>query len=123
MKTRLITITVLALAVAGLSAAAFAQEPGQGKHGARGEAPRGMMQRIDTDGDGRITLEEFKVPQERRFAMLDADGDGVITPEEFSARPMARFAERDADGNGVLEGEELARRGEGPRRHRHHGEP
>ncbi|NGP52420.1 EF-hand domain-containing protein [Thioalkalivibrio sp. XN8] len=123
MKTRLITITVLTLAVAGLSAAAFAQQPGYGKQGQRGEGRQGMMQHVDTDGDGRITREEFKAVHERRFAMLDTDGDGVITLEEFGAPRMARFAERDADGNGVLEGDELQRHGDGPRRHRYHREP
>jgi hypothetical protein len=85
-----------------------------------------MMQRVDTDGDGKITLEEFKVPEQRRFAMLDADGDGVITAEEFGARRMARFAERDADGNGVLEGDELPSRpavgGGGQHRHQRMGD-
>ena len=121
MKTRILAAAAIALA-ATLSFSALAQEPGYGKPGPRGDGPRGMMQRVDTDGDGRITLEEFKAPQERQFAMLDANGDGVIDKDEFGARRMARFAERDADGNGVLEGDELPQRGEGPRRQRYQQE-
>jgi hypothetical protein len=111
MKTTILTAAAIALA-ATLSVSALAQEPGA-QPGPRGDGPRGMMQRIDADGDGKITLEEFKAPQQGRFAMLDANGDGVIDKEEFGARRMARFAERDADGNGVLEGDELAPRGPG----------
>lgn len=119
MKTKLTTLTILALAAAGLSAAAIAQEPGYGQ-GPRGEGRQGMMQRVDTDGDGKITQAEFNAVHERHFAALDADGDGVITLEEFAAPRMARFAARDTDGNGVLEGEELQPRGDGPRRQRLH---
>jgi hypothetical protein len=119
MKTTILTAAAIALA-ATLSVSAFAQEPG-GKPGPRGDGPRGMMQHIDADGDGKITLEEFKAPQEGRFAMLDANGDGVIDKDEFGARRMARFSGRDADGNGVLEGDELPARGRGQGQGEGHG--
>lgn len=49
--------------------------------------------RLDTNGNGLVTLEEFKArPKgssnlERRFLRLDADADGNLTPQEFLATP------------------------------------
>ena len=47
-----------------------------------------MMERWDGDGDGQVTLEEFKTAMaemaERRFEAMDADEDGVLTEEEFT---------------------------------------
>lgn len=49
--------------------------------------------RLDANGNGLVTLEEFEVrPKgpsnlERRFLRLDADADGNLTPQEFLATP------------------------------------
>jgi hypothetical protein len=48
---------------------------------------------LDKDGDGRLTLSEFKAgfPQlaeadaEKRFKSLDANGDGTLSPSEYMA--------------------------------------
>ncbi len=37
---------------------------------------------MDTDGDGRLTDEEWGVRATRRFARLDTDGDGAVTLDE-----------------------------------------
>ncbi len=37
----------------------------------------------DTNGDGRVTLAEFKADEERFFAILDSDHDGDIGPIEL----------------------------------------
>src|SRR5947207_2622766 len=69
--------------------------PAKGKRlFARG--PEFLFHKIDADGDGVITLAEFKdalgkfpkladKPEiiEKIFDKLDADGDGKITPDEF----------------------------------------
>lgn len=46
---------------------------------------RGWLARIDADGDGLITREEFTAPAMKRFDRFDADGDGIVTPEERAA--------------------------------------
>ncbi|ADM08703.1 hypothetical protein PB2503_03132 [Parvularcula bermudensis HTCC2503] len=44
----------------------------------------------DTDGDGRISLEEFKTTGLERFDRHDANSDGVISPDERRAASMQR---------------------------------
>ncbi len=111
MKKLLMVSTIGLLSVACLS---FAAHPGKG------------MQRLDADGDGQISREEFQLPEQRRgpnpFARADTDGDGVITREELLAsiesasqersdamrdRLVAMFDEADEDGNGVVTRQEM----------------
>jgi len=64
---------------------------------------------MDADGDGRITAEEWKGPQEF-FRMLDRDGDGAVTETERQAMGLAidaeqmyeRFGLRRPDGSSAL---------------------
>ncbi len=62
--------------------------PGQGGPG-RGGPGAGMMARLkqaDTNGDGKVSLEEAKAAfpnmPEERFKALDRNGDGVICPKD-----------------------------------------
>jgi Ca2+-binding EF-hand superfamily protein len=64
-----------------------------GERGSMGE--RGSwLNRLDTDGDGMISRDEFVAPALKRFDRADADGDGVVTPEERAAMREARRASR-----------------------------
>lgn len=47
---------------------------------------------IDADGNGRITLEEWRNFQEREFRRLDRNNDGVISREEMAAPGPSRPA-------------------------------
>ncbi|MEE4279389.1 MAG: EF-hand domain-containing protein [Halieaceae bacterium] len=98
-----LTLSTLALAI-GLIPLAHAD------HGKR-------MQRLDGDGDGLISREEFarrtRGPSAHVFEHGDLDGDGQLTREEMELAAKERqakateraarlFAEMDADGDGVV---------------------
>ncbi|QLQ19677.1 MAG: hypothetical protein HZT43_15120 [Exiguobacterium profundum] len=77
---------------------------------------------IDTDKDGRITMEEITVWRSARVGSMDANADGKLSAEELAAgriadmtaRIQARTAEMvammDADGDGLLSAAEMETR-------------
>ncbi len=78
------------------------------------------LQRMDTDGDGRVSLDEYLAWMSYAFDQLDRNHDGVlqgdelpgrrgkpITREAHRATLIARFARQDADGDGYLSAREL----------------
>jgi hypothetical protein len=48
------------------------------------------MGAIDADGNGRVTLEEWRNFQEREFRRLDRNNDGVVSREEMAAPGPSR---------------------------------
>lgn len=65
-----------------------------------GRAPGAFFQRLDRDGDGKISRDEAPPFLKERFAMLDTNGDGFITQDELRAgakilgdMPRARIPE------------------------------
>jgi Ca2+-binding EF-hand superfamily protein len=85
-----------------------------------------MLERLDQDGDGLISLEEFnagdRVPGMRMLDRADADGDGAVTREELQAsidlaaeerrerieqHMEQRFDALDEDGDGMIMRTEL----------------
>ncbi|OLS48229.1 EF-hand domain-containing protein [Rhodovulum sulfidophilum] len=75
-------LAVGAAAILSLAAPAMAQQ-GPGAGPAAGAARQGMLfDRMDADGDGAISLDEFTARARARFAGLDTDGDGMLSPEE-----------------------------------------
>ena len=101
MKT---TIRLCTLAIACTAGLSFAQ--------GAGDRMAEYIKKIDTNGDGKISKEEFmanaKKEAEERFAKVDANGDGVIDESEIKA---AAEKVREAGGR---RGEGAMRRGEGP---------
>lgn len=57
-----------------------------------------MIQRLDQDGDQRISFEEFKMPNKGndRLKAMDADGDGNLSRAEMAAE-LAEKSGRDAE--------------------------
>ncbi|WP_185020776.1 EF-hand domain-containing protein [Histidinibacterium lentulum] len=80
------TLSVFALAAAGLSAPALAQETGTDAAGEiRASYCNTGFMALDTDGDGMLTEEEIEAGSRAIFEEIDADTDGAISREEFTA--------------------------------------
>lgn len=77
------------LLLTGASAPAFAAK-GEGKHHQRHAA---MIERLDADRNGKVSLDEYKTTISAAFKTFDADGNGEVTKDEIKAR---REAFRDA---------------------------
>ena len=77
MLKTLLAVTVL---LAGLVTLAPSVATGQ-----QGNRP-GFVQRLDADGDGKVSADEFDGPAER-FSHLDRDGDGYVSEEEAPKGP------------------------------------
>lgn len=79
------------------------------------------LQRMDRDGDGRVSLAEYQAWMGYAFERMDGDGDGVLTAAELPGgrgRPVslaqhrealaAAFRRQDRNGDGYLDARELA---------------
>lgn len=71
---------VVAMALAGTVLA-------EGGKGGKGEK-HGRFKKVDTDGDGKLSLVEFtamcaKGDADKKFAAADVDKDGFLTPKEL----------------------------------------
>jgi Ca2+-binding EF-hand superfamily protein len=92
-------VITLITTLTGISAAVA-----QGPHKERGARGEGHFARLDTDGDGRITRDEWTAAKLDRFEAADLDGDGRVTPEEMrevgQAWKAKIAAKRQADGEG-----------------------
>jgi hypothetical protein len=56
---------------------------------ARGLQTKAMMHKIDTDGDGKVSHDEFIAYQSKVFDMMDTGKSGSLGPREFLARGTA----------------------------------
>ena len=87
---------------------------------ANAQAPDDWFARVDTDADGRVSLDEFLEKMSWAFTQRDLDGDGVLQPSEqhvANAKPISladhrarfarQFARQDGNGDGYLSRREL----------------
>ena len=66
---------------------------GEGKCGAgksKGSQGKCGMARMDADGDGKVTKDEFMQGHEAMFEKIDQNNDGVIDPTEREAHMMKK---------------------------------
>lgn len=117
MKTCFHTLGAVVLATSlsfGQDKPAKPQGPGQGGQHGPGQGghpkPEEIFAKLDADGDGNVTLEEFKkgpkaqedpAKAEEIFKKIDANSDGNITLEEFKAhRPPPHGPGKGGPGKG-----------------------
>ncbi len=81
---------------------------GFGRGGQRG-GPSRLMQR-DTDGDGKLSIEEIPPQMQERFEQMDANGDGFLDQQEISALGGRRGGPRGGPGSGGPGGGDRAAR-------------
>jgi Ca2+-binding EF-hand superfamily protein len=79
---RVIPIALIALCGAVVAPVALAQEPETAPGGSPADA---FMQQLDKDGDGKVSLDEAKAPQQEQFTKMDTDGSGTLDTAEAGA--------------------------------------
>ncbi|TYT25891.1 hypothetical protein FZO89_06290 [Luteimonas viscosa] len=103
--------TLIAFALLLLPVALLAQVTRTGEY----------LAKMDTDGDGRVSLTEYQDWMSYAFDGMDLDADGVLTASEqpggkgkpltrdqHRVRLAERFRRQDANGDGFLDARELA---------------
>ena len=55
---------------------------------ARGLQTKAMMHKIDTDGDGTVSHDEFIIYQTKVFDMMNKSHTGSLGPQEFLGKPL-----------------------------------
>lgn len=85
-------------------------------------SPEQMIKKLDKDGNGAISMEEFKAGKmakahpekaDERFKAIDKDGNGSLSKEELEAHkpkppsPEERFKKIDKNGDGNVSLEEF----------------
>lgn len=85
------------------------------RRGGKGMGGMAMLQQFDTNKDNAISKEELVAGLEKKITDNDTDGDGAVSLEEFKAEWMKMTQQRmvrayqrmDRDGNGKVTADEL----------------
>ena len=64
--------------------------------------------RADKDKNGSIAKEELLTPRRKAYAKLDTNGDGRLSFDEWAVKTMTKFTTADGDRSGALTPAEFA---------------
>lgn len=53
-----------------------------------------MIEKMDSNGDGKLSEAEVKGPLKRDFSAIDSDGDGYLTEDELGDAPKPQGGPR-----------------------------
>jgi Ca2+-binding EF-hand superfamily protein len=98
------------------------------------EASKQRYAKMDADGNGTVSMEEFQVYlgdrksqwREQRFTEMDSNGDQQVSKQEYilyrQQRAEQRYQDMDADNDGSISKDEYLNRKRGHRgsKHSHH---
>ncbi|MGB0722415.1 MAG: hypothetical protein ACPGU7_08455 [Gammaproteobacteria bacterium] len=84
MTRSLTALSLTTLSLAALAAAMFAA-PALAQQGGMPNAQAMFIDKMDTDKDGKVSLDEFRAPGDKMFAAMDSNGDGMIDTAEAKA--------------------------------------
>lgn len=114
-RTVLIAAALATPLTLGAWTVAAQDRPGPGPGGGGPWHESRMLQMLDTDDSGGITMDEITAEHGRLVAAADVDGDGALSADEFRRRghlfqslaTTTLFDLIDADGDGLLTSAEL----------------
>lgn len=104
------TVLPAAPAIAQSAAQATAAPAGDDPLPAAPERSREQKRfdRYDKDRNATITREEYLAPRRKAFVKLDRDGDGRLSFDEWGVKTTDRFATADRDRSATLTAAEFA---------------
>lgn len=97
-----------AVAPAASASASAAADPGPPPEAEERTREEKRFDRYDKDRDQAITPAEYLISRRKAYAKLDANGDGRLSFEEWAKKTTDKFAKADADKSKALTRAEFA---------------
>ena len=90
MKKLILPLLIVALTLPVAAMACPGSDKGKGMHG-------GHFEKMDTNGDGAVSVEEHASFAAQRFSKMDANGDGMLTKDEITKNRKGKWQGKHKD--------------------------